>query len=62
MRTGQPAFDDMFGAPFFDYLTAHPDAGAGFNAGMARSSEIENPGIAAAYDFPPGARVVDVGG
>ena len=62
LRTGQPAFDHVFGAPFFDFLTTHPDEGATFNGGMAAFSELENPHIAAAYDFPPGARVVDVGG
>ena len=48
--------------PIFDYLTAHPEDGAIFNGGMAAFSELENPLIAAAYDFPAGARVVDVGG
>ena len=62
VQTGEPAFDHVFGAPFFDYLTAHPDAGAIFNGGMAAFSELENPLIASAYDFPAGARVVDVGG
>jgi hypothetical protein len=62
VRTGAPAFDHVFGAPFFDYLSTHPEAGAIFNQGMANFSAVENPAIAAAYDFPPGARVVDVGG
>jgi hypothetical protein len=62
VRTGEPAFDHVFGSPFFDYLTAHPEAGAIFNGGMAAFSELENPLIAQAYDFPDGARVVDVGG
>ena len=62
VQTGEPAFDHVFGAPFFDYLTAHPDAGAIFNGGMAAFSDLENPLIASAYDFPAGARVVDVGG
>lgn len=62
VRTGAPAFDHVFGAPFFDYLVAHPEAGAVFNQGMANFSAIENPAIAAAYEFPRGARVVDVGG
>jgi hypothetical protein len=62
VRTGGPAFDHVFGAPFFDYLRTHPEAGAIFNDGMATFSAMENPAIAAAYDFPRGARVVDVGG
>jgi hypothetical protein len=62
VRTGEPAFDHEFGAPFFDYLTTHPEEGATFNGGMAAFSELENPHVAAAYEFPSGARVVDVGG
>jgi hypothetical protein len=37
VQTGEPAFDHVFGAPFFDYLTAHPDAGAIFNGAWRRS-------------------------
>jgi len=62
VRTGAPAFDHVFGAPFFDYLSTHSEAGVVFNQGMANFSAVENPAIAAAYEFPPGARVVDVGG
>ena len=62
VQTGEPAFEHAFGAPFFDYLTAHPHEGAIFNGGMAAFSELENPLIAGSYDFPAGARVVDVGG
>jgi hypothetical protein len=62
VRTGKPGFDRAFGAPYFEHLRAHPDAAAVFNDGMAGFSAIENAPIAAAYDFPPAARVVDVGG
>jgi hypothetical protein len=62
VRTGGPAFDHVFGAPIFEYLTTHPEAGAIFNRGMANFSAMENPAIAASYDFPAGSRVADVGG
>ncbi len=62
IRTGEPAFDHVFGAPFFDYQREHPQAGDVFARGMANFSELENAAIAAAYPFPGGARVVDVGG
>jgi hypothetical protein len=62
VQTGEPAFEHAFGVPFFDYLTAHPHEGAIFNGGMASFSELENSPIAGSYDFPAGARVVDVGG
>ena len=53
--TGQPAFEHVFGARFFDYLARHPESAAVF-------SEMENGPIAAAYDFSAFARVIDVGG
>ncbi len=62
IRSGEPAFDHVFGAPFFDYQREHARAGDVFARGMANFSELENAAIAAAYPFPGGARVVDVGG
>jgi hypothetical protein len=60
LRTGEPAFDKAFGMPFFDYLAAHPDIGARFDASMALMSMPENAALAAAYPFH--GTVVDVGG
>lgn len=34
VRTGEPAFTHVYGQPFYDYLDAHPDAAATFNASM----------------------------
>ena len=34
MRTGKPGYADLFGAPFWDDLAAHPDVGADFDALM----------------------------
>lgn len=60
--TGEPAFDAIFGTTYFDYLAANPDAARGWDAGMACFSGLENAPIAAAYDFPRGAQVLDIGG
>lgn len=60
LRTGEPAFDKAFGMPFFDYLAAHPEIGARFDASMALMSMPENAALAAAYPFC--GVVVDVGG
>ncbi len=62
IRTGEPAFDEAFGATFFDYLAAHPEANASFDAAMEIFAGPENAVIAAAYDFGQFARIVDVGG
>jgi 2,7-dihydroxy-5-methyl-1-naphthoate 7-O-methyltransferase len=34
VRTGKPGYADIFGAPFWDDLAAHPDVGADFDALM----------------------------
>lgn len=60
LRTGEPAFDRAFGMPFFDYLAAHPEIGARFDASMALMSMPENAALAAAYPFH--GTVVDVAG
>ncbi len=62
VMTGGPAFDSIFGTPYFDYLTAHAESGRIFDAGMACFSDMENVPIARSYEFPPSTRVVDVGG
>ncbi len=60
LRTGEPAFDKAFGMSFFDYLSAHQDIGARFDASMALMSMPENAVLAAAYPFH--GTVVDVAG
>lgn len=59
---GKTVFDDIFGAPLFDLLAREPERAALFDNGIAEISVIEQEAIAAAYDFPDGATVVDVGG
>ena len=34
VRTGAPAYSDLFGRPFWEDLDAHPDIGASFDALM----------------------------
>jgi O-methyltransferase domain len=61
VRTGQPSFERLYGAPFFDYLAEHPDDAAVFNAAMS-SSPGYLAAIVGAYDFSKHERIVDVGG
>ena len=35
VRNGQPAFERIYGAPFFEYLARHSDDAAVFNAAMS---------------------------
>jgi hypothetical protein len=60
LRTGEPAFDQAFGMRFFDYLAAHEEIGARFDASMALMSGPENSALAAAYPFH--GTVIDVAG
>jgi hypothetical protein len=59
VRTGQPAWETVFGTPFWDYLAADPALAASFDATMARSTRHP---VAAAYGWSGVRHVVDVGG
>lgn len=61
VRTGQPSFERLYGAPFFDYLAEYSDDAAVFNAAMS-SSPGYLAAIVGAYDFSKHERIVDVGG
>jgi tRNA A58 N-methylase Trm61 len=59
--TGKPAFDELFGMSFFEYLVRHPDVGELFDAFMSRQTAPMG-AVVATIDIPPEATVVDVGG
>lgn len=58
-RTGEPAFEQVYGRPYFDYIADNPEAKRVFNAAMRTSAEAP---LAAMYDFGGVRRVIDVGG
>lgn len=59
---GTPAFETMFGMPFFDYMGQNPEYATVFNQAMVDyGAGVTNPAIAA-YDFSGVRTVVDVGG
>jgi hypothetical protein len=62
LRTGTPAFDQVFGAPLFDYYAAHPEAARVSAEGLKSVGRGQDAAVAAAYDFGPAGTVVDVGG
>ena len=61
VRTGQPAFEQVFGASLFDYMRANPDQGAKFDAAMAATSVGRVAGLFD-RDWSDAATVIDVGG
>ena len=59
VRTGRPAWETVFGAPFWDYLAADPAMAASFDATMSGSVRTS---AVADYDWSGVRHVVDVGG
>ena len=62
VKTGMPAFDEVFGAPIFDYLSRHPEDAAVFNDAMTSISATQSRAAAAAYDFAGIGTLMDVAG
>src|SRR5450432_1599813 len=62
VRTGLPAFEEVFGKPRFDWLADHPAEAALFQRAMISLSQGSNEAIAQAFDFASVSQVVDVGG
>ncbi|QGV82462.1 methyltransferase [Streptomyces ficellus] len=62
VRTGEIAFDAVFGTDFFSHLGRHPELSADFNAAMSQASEETAAVLPHAYDFGRFTSVTDVGG
>jgi 3-amino-4-hydroxybenzoate 4-O-methyltransferase len=61
MRTGQPAFEHVFGTNPYDHLSRHPETARSFDRQMQSMAEFFA-GIPAAYDFSTAGTVVDIAG
>ena len=61
VRTGECAFESVFGMPHFDYLSTNPGEAELFNRMMQHSPDDRHAAVVAAYDFAT-PLVVDVGG
>jgi hypothetical protein len=61
VRTGEPAFNDVFGATFFEYLEKQREIRETFDESQARGLALELDEILSAIDLGHG-HVVDVGG
>lgn len=62
VKTGKSAFMNEYGAPLFDYLAAHPDAQATFDAYMSANRSPFAKALSEKYDFSSFHLIVDVGG
>ncbi|MFF1921278.1 methyltransferase [Streptomyces sp. NPDC058221] len=61
VRTGEPAWETVFGKPFWPYLAAHPEMAASFDAVMS-SADAFVTDAAGGYDGSTARQVADVGG
>ncbi len=62
VRTGEPAFPERFGRPFWDDLSAEPARAASYAAQMGFDVAADAPAVVSAYDWGSLGHVVDVGG
>jgi hypothetical protein len=62
VRTGETAFDHIYGMPVFEYYGKHPEISADFNDAMTSMSAAVEAALREAFDFSPFRRIVDVGG
>ena len=62
VRTGNIAFDKVFGKPIFDYLGQNPDKAQIFDAAMVGIHGRESNAILNAYDFSGAKVLADIGG
>ena len=62
VRTGKPAFDEVFGSDCFTWLESHASSFASFHQAMTSLSAASGSAVAAAYDFSGVRKLVDVGG
>jgi hypothetical protein len=62
IKTGEPAFEHVFGTGFFQHLDRHPDNAKMFVEAMNCCASLYNEAIVAAYDFSRFEKIVDVGG
>lgn len=62
VKTGERAFDEVFGVPPFEYLAANPAAAAVFDEAMTGWSMQNSAAVVSAYDFSGIGTLMDVGG
>ena len=61
VKTGEPAFDQLFGMEFQDYYDQNPDVAKNFDGAMVSVLAMTDAAIMTNYDLSPMHKVVDVG-
>jgi SAM-dependent methyltransferase len=60
-QTGEPAFDQVFGMPYFAFLEQHPQLGDNFDRAMASGAQARVAALGG-YDWNGVSTVADIGG
>jgi len=62
VKTGQRAFDDVFGKPLWEYWAGHDEHAEVFNRAMSDMTAVVEPAVLAICDFSGFDTIVDIGG
>ncbi len=62
VKTGEPAFEHVYGSPLFEYYKKNPEAGRSSSEGLRSRGQQEDEAVLRSYDFSFAKSVVDVGG
>lgn len=60
VKTGESAFEDVYGMGFEDYLKQHPEVAKNFDAAMKGALTMSDRSILGSYDFSGFNKVVDI--
>lgn len=62
IRTGETAFDHVYGMPIFDWMAGQPEVARNFDRAMVGIHGAESAAMCDAYDFSAFGTLMDVGG
>lgn len=62
IRTGESAFEQMYGVPRYHYLRQNPETNRLFDRAMMDLATIHNTAVAAAYNFSGVRKLIDLAG
>ncbi|HSJ40235.1 MAG TPA: methyltransferase [Xanthobacteraceae bacterium] len=62
VKTGELAFDNVFGMPNWQYWAGHDEHAQVFNRAMSEMTAVIEPAVLSICDFSPFTTIVDIGG
>jgi hypothetical protein len=62
IRTGNKAFDQIYGYDFWEFCRRNPEAGRVFNAAMSEVRKGTSPAVTRSYDWSRFSVIADIGG